>query len=231
MAVAAEIFAGITLFAGLPPELLAAIAEAAHRRHYHKAMLVFAAGEPTEAVYFVESGAVRVFRATEDGHEQTLQVLRAGDPVNLVGFADGSPYPASAETTADSDLLVISRADFARLAKSHGELGWVLLRELSRRLRWSQGRIYDFALRSAAGRVASALLDLARQRGKHQADGSLLLATPLTHRELGLMAGISRETATRMLQRLREDGAIHWTQAGFFVVDPKRMEPWLDPRH
>ena len=56
-----------------------------------------------------------------------------------------------------------------------------------------------------------------------------LLDVPLTHRELGQLAGISRETATRMLQQLREGDAIRWTEDGFVIVDRAKMAPWLEP--
>lgn len=39
-----------------------------------------------------------VYRDTPDGHEQTLQLMREGDVVNIVGFLEASVYPASGES-------------------------------------------------------------------------------------------------------------------------------------
>jgi CRP/FNR family cyclic AMP-dependent transcriptional regulator len=219
----------IPLFAGLSPAAVEGVAAAAFVRHYRRNMMVFSAGEPSEAVYFVLRGLVRVFRLTPDGHEQTLHLLRDGEVLAIAAFLEDAPYPASAQTEADSDLLVVRNADFSRLVRSHGELAWAFLVQMSRRLLWAQGRIYDFALRSAAGRVAAALLQLARQHGKPLPEGRYLLDIPLTHRELGHLAGISRETVTRMLHRLRQSGGIRWTEEGYVVVDPRGLSPWLGP--
>jgi CRP/FNR family cyclic AMP-dependent transcriptional regulator len=217
----------VSLFAELPAPVLAAIAEAASLRRYRRGMLLFNAGETADAVFFVLRGTVRVYRDTPDGHEQTLQIMREGDAINVVGFLDEGTYPASAETAADSELAVVRCSEFARLVRARADLAWALLGELGRRLRWAQGRIYDFALRSAAGRVASSLLSLARREGRRLDDGCLLVDVPLTHRELGRLAGLSRETVTRMLPRLREDGAIRWTEEGYVVVDPGKLRRWL----
>jgi CRP/FNR family cyclic AMP-dependent transcriptional regulator len=154
--------------------------------------------------------------------------MRGGDAIHIVGFLEEAGYPASAETTADSELAVIRSPEFARLIRTHSDLAWALLVEMGLRLRWAQGRIYDFALRTAAGRVASSLLQLAFREGKRLEDGGYLIEVPMTHRELGQLAGISRETVTRMLHRLRSGGAIRWTEDGYVVIDPQRLRPWLD---
>lgn len=217
----------VKLFAGLTELTLGDLAAVALVRHYRRGMLLFSAGEPSEAVFFVLRGTVRVYRDTPEGHEQTLQVMRDGDSINVVGFLDECTYPASAETVADSDLAAIRCADFSRLTKARSDLAWALVTEIGHRLRWAQSRIYDFALRTASGRVASSLLYLAQHDGKPQNDGSYLLNMPMTHRELGQLAGLSRETVTRMLPRLRAEGAIHWTEEGHVVVDPQRLKDWL----
>lgn len=227
MSIQPQLLQKVSLFAELSGSTVAAIAEAASVRRYRRGMLLFSAGEPSDAVFFVLHGSVRIYRDTPEGNEQTLQLMRANDAINVVGFLDHSVYPASAETLADSELALVRTADFAHLVRTHTDLSWSLLVEMSRRLRWAQGRIYDFALRTAAGRVASSLVQLAEREGKRQPDGSYLFDIPLTHRELGQLAGISRETVTRMLHRLRESGAIRWTEEGYVHLDPDRLKPWL----
>lgn len=126
---------GVSLFAGLSADTLADVASMAFLRRYRRGMILFAAGEPSEAVFFVLGGVVRIYRDTPDGHEQTLQLMREGDVVNIVGFLDEEIYPASSETAADSELAVIHCAVFKRLVEAHADLAWAMLVEMSRRLR------------------------------------------------------------------------------------------------
>ena len=218
---------GIPLFTGVSAAALQAVAQATTMRHYRRNMFIFAEGEPAESFHFVVDGRVRVFRDTPGGHEQTLQVLERGGLLAVVCFIDGWPYPASAQTVVESSIGSVRNADLAGLVQRHGDLAWKLLQQFARRLIWAQGRIYDLALRSATGRVVSALLQFAREQGKQDAHGLLTIDLPLTHRELGQLTGVSRETVTRTLGQLREAEAVHWTEAGGLVLDPKKMEDWL----
>jgi CRP/FNR family cyclic AMP-dependent transcriptional regulator len=227
VALDAAVLSQVPLLAGLTPDAVADLAAAGFVRRYRKGMLLFTAGEPGEAIFFVLEGRIRLFLATSDGHEHTLQLVPAGGVLAVVGVLEGRPYPASAETVEDSELALIRTADFARLVRCHADLAWSLLVELSHRLVWAQERIYDFALRSAAGRVASALLRLARQSGAPQDDGRCVLPAPLTHRELAQLAGISRETATRVLQFMRRDGSVDACGEGRVVLDLRRLVGWL----
>ena len=219
--------AGIPLFVGLSAATVGAVAEATTVRHYRRNMFVFAEGEPAESFHFVMDGRVRVFRDTPGGHEQTLQVLERGGLLAVVCFIDSSPYPASAQTVVDSTIGSLRNNDVARLAQQHGDVAWKLLQQLARRLIWAQGRIYDLALRSATGRVVSALLEFAREQGREDEQGRLTVDLPLTHRELGQLTGVSRETVTRTLGQLRDAGAVHWTERGGLVVDPSKLGEWL----
>jgi CRP/FNR family cyclic AMP-dependent transcriptional regulator len=215
------------LFAGLEAETVAALAAAASVRRYRRNMFIFHEGDPPESFHFVLSGRVRVFRSTPDGHEQTLHVVEKGGLMAVVCFLEDRPYPATAETLLDSEVGSIRNAELAQLVRRHGDLSWALLTSFARRLLWAQGRIYDLALRSAAGRVASALLHFAHERGQRDAQGRLTVDLPLTHRELGQLTGVSRETVTRALGQLREAGAVRWTEDGLLVVDRQRLEAWM----
>lgn len=229
MANSTAMLAEVPLFAGLDQALLDRVQSAMTVRRYRRGMYVFAEGEPAEAVHFVLTGRVRVFRDTPDGHEQTLQVFDAGGLLAMACLVEGQPYPASAQAMADSSVASIRLPDFGRLAQSHGELAWRLVLQFARRLLWAQGRIYDLALRSAAGRVAAALLQFGREQGQSTPDGQITIDLPLTHRELGQLTGVSRETVTRTLRQLRESGALRWTEDGLLVLDAEALAHWTDP--
>ncbi|HVB09962.1 MAG TPA: helix-turn-helix domain-containing protein, partial [Bacillota bacterium] len=74
----------------------------------------------------------------------------------------------------------------------------------------------------AGGRVAAAMLQL----GRAGPDGCLTVDIPLTHREIGELVGVSRETVTRALRELRQASAVRWTEDGLLILDPARLEGW-----
>ncbi len=218
---------GMPLFASLSEEAMADLAAATMIRHYHKGMFVFMEGEPAERFHLVVDGRLRVFRGTPEGDEQTLQVLERGELLAITSLINGRPYPASAETQTDAQVAAIDRSDVAPLVQAHGDLAWILLQQVTRRLAWAEGRIYDLALRRATGRVVSALLQFAQEKGAPDGSGRLIVTMPLTHREIGQLTGVSRETVTRTFGQLRGDGGLQWTDDGRLVLDPAKLDPWL----
>src|SRR5947208_14198296 len=82
-------------FASLPPNILTAIRDRLIRRHYEKGALIYSEGEPSQVLYLVESGTVRIFKSSADGREQDLHRIAAGQ-----SFSDPAALDAA---TTDRD--------------------------------------------------------------------------------------------------------------------------------
>jgi CRP-like cAMP-binding protein len=221
----------VPLFAALRGETAERVAGATTVRTYRPGAFVFVEGEPAARFHFVLEGRVRVFRGTEDGHEQTLQVLGPGGLLAVVCVLPDQAYPASAEAVVLSRVGSLPTAELARLAQAHGDLAWALIQQLARRLVWAQGRIYDLALRSATARVVAALVDFARQHGRPSPGepGVWVVDVPVTHREIGQLTGVSRETVTRTLGVLRAQGLVSVVD-GRLRLELDRLAAWREGR-
>ena len=71
--------------------------------------------DPSEALYFVVSGAVKVFKTSIEGKEQILCLLRAGESFNDVPILDGGPNLASAIAITPVVLYGMTRSDIEEL--------------------------------------------------------------------------------------------------------------------
>ena len=81
---------------------------------------------------------------------------------------------------------------------------------------------------SAAGKLASTLLDWARMDhlDNSPAHTSLPISfhMQLNQEELGSMAGLSRETVSRLLTRFRREGLVDQTDDRMTLIHPDRLE-------
>lgn len=81
---------------------------------------------------------------------------------------------------------------------------------------------------SAAGKLASTLLDLARMNELDNApvhsNLPISFLLQLTHEELGSMAGLSRETVSRLLARFRREGLVDQTHDRMTLHHPVQLE-------
>ncbi len=84
--------------------------------------VVFDQGEPGEAFYVVQSGRLRVIRRNADGDSETIGFLYPGDHFGEGALLTGRGRRASVRAVEDSDVLRVSRDDFARLLRKEPEL-------------------------------------------------------------------------------------------------------------
>ncbi|HEY3313674.1 MAG TPA: Crp/Fnr family transcriptional regulator [Bacillota bacterium] len=210
------------LFSDLTQADLAALGALVRERRYRDGMYVFAEGDPVEAVYFVKSGMVKAARTDAEGREQIVSVLTNGDFFPHVGFLDGGPAPATATTVGATCLGLVGRKDFSALLTEHPQLTMGLLAVMERRIRGLQEQVRDLGLMTAPSRVGRILLRLAGQIGVDQGHRRLL-RLELSQQDLANMAGVSRETVSRILGEFRRDGIIAG-EAGELLIDVRTLE-------
>jgi CRP/FNR family transcriptional regulator len=219
--------ADVAPFADLPASTLAALAEVTSVRHYRKDMYIFGEGEPAEMLCFVNRGAVKVFKTTSEGQEQTLHLLQPNELFAITGFVVGGIYPGTAQTLEDSWIGCIRNQALRGLAQRDVALAWSLLAFFARRLTGTSQQVLDLGTRDTAGRLAAALLQLAgvrdRTMGQH-----VKVGLQVTHRELAQLIGASRETVTRLLGEFRQEGSITQSPDGHLEITPEMLQRRLD---
>ncbi len=121
----------VPFFSNLSPEKLRDLARIGVRESAAAGTVLFEEGDPGDTLYVILKGAVRV--STGDGVE--LTAFRAGDYFGELALLDGQPRSASAETTEDSELLIVSRRDFLTLLSESPRTIGDLLVNLSGKIR------------------------------------------------------------------------------------------------
>ncbi len=194
----------IPLFRTLGERDLAAIAELLIERRFPKGATIFEEGVSGEYMYLIQEGQVKVTKMSEDGRQKILEILSPGDFFGEMTLLDREPRSASIKTTHPCVLLALSRQDFLRLLERNLDIGMELLRVLSLRLREADEQVRALLFERVEARTRRVLLRLARESAPQ--DPTRRITAPVTHQELADMVGTSRETVTRVLKELREEG-------------------------
>lgn len=163
--------------------------------------VIFAPGMPSDAIYFIEKGRVRLTRLSPDGRTVILALLGPGD---LIGEAawESTEHDSYAESLDETRLYQIAKEAFENLVRQNPEFGLRLIQVIGYRLKQAQARIEDLVFRQVPSRVARLLCTLAEHHGKVTPNG-IKLEFPLTHQEIADMVGSSRVTVTQVLNRFR----------------------------
>jgi CRP/FNR family transcriptional regulator len=196
-----SILASCSLFAAVEGASLRALVEMARLQQAEKGRVLFRQGEEVAGLYVVGTGLVRVYKPGPAGREHVLHLAEPGRTFAEVAVLGGFPAPAWAQALHDSLLLILPRAALrARLRLDH-PLCLQLLAGLSGWVRHLTDLLEAVVLRDATGRVAGWLL-------AQDPDGTASVRLPAARRHLASHLGLTPETLSRVLRRLREDGLV-----------------------
>jgi len=205
------------MFRGLPASTIDALAALAHRRAFEKNALIFAQGDPGDALYGIASGRIRISTADDAGHEVFLNVLGPGDTFGEIAMLDGLQRTASAVAIASATLVVIPRAQFLAHLERDSGLALHLMRLLCERLRWVSDIIDESAFLTGPARVAKRLLRLLETYGRPAGGGDTELVISQT--ELGQFLGISRQVINQYLGSWSDEGWVSIKRGRILVKD------------
>ncbi len=195
--------AGISLFQGLPPGNIEALAGIARARTFKKGAVIFSEGEEGYGFYVLTRGSVKIYKLSPEGREQILHIFQQGEPFGEVPVFAGENYPAYAETMEACEAIFFPRADFLALVNRTPSLALNMLAILSRRLRNFSNLIEDLSLKEVPGRLAAYLIY------SNQAKETLLVDIPVTKNQLASLLGTIPETLSRILAKMSREGYIN----------------------
>lgn len=202
-----DVLQNIQLFSSLSEHELQEIADKIRITEFRKNEIVLREEDTNEFMYIILAGQVKVVQSTEDGKEILLAIHRAHDFFGEVSLIDGMTAPATVQASEDSFIAFISKKDFFDLLAAQSKVLEKLLEILCSRLRDSWKRIYLLNFKHASDRVRTLLLSLCFENGTRTADG-IVLNLKLTHQEIADMSGLTRESVTRVLDKLQKDGEV-----------------------
>ena len=197
----------VPIFQSCTEEEIHQIANIMMPKELRKKDILFYEGEPCDVIYFIHRGRVKVYKTTEDGREQIVNLLGKGDIFPHVGWYVGSTYPATAESLEDGQLYFLFINKFIQLLEENPRLMLKLLQEFDGKIRELQGRLSNVLSRDMTEKILNVLYSLVKDKGKKNEDG-YLLEIELTHQDIANMVGTTRETASRILSQLKKDGKL-----------------------
>jgi CRP-like cAMP-binding protein len=211
------------LFRRLPEEDRKRLAAVSQVRSFAKGDFLFSEGDPSDFLYIVADGRVKIVKLLPTGKEVIIEIFGPGDPVGAVAALESRPYPASAVAMAPSLAIVVQRGAFFSLLETSPGLVRGLLVGLSFRLVELTRRISEVAGSKVETRFAHLFLKLGERMGQKRPDG-LFIPMPLSRQDLADLTGTSIETAIRLMSRWGKDGVVLTEKDGFLVADWAGLE-------
>jgi CRP/FNR family cyclic AMP-dependent transcriptional regulator len=215
MSVQAEFVKTIPYFRGLSQLALDSLGKYIFEKSADRGEMLLFEGEPAETLYFVVAGAVKVFKTSQDGKEQILQIIRPGESFNDVPVFGGGVNLASAEAMGKVVLKVIKKSDLEAIISEYPQVALNVIHILSERVQQLVSLVEDLSFRQVTGRVAKMLLEYVADGGDRPR---------LTQQEMAAMIGTAREMVGRSLKTLEEDGVIKIERHRIIISDLEALK-------
>jgi CRP/FNR family transcriptional regulator len=173
---------------------------------------VFCEGDPRIHVFRVEDGVIAVYKTLSDGRRQIIDFAYPGD---LIGLGVLGEHVLSAQATCVSKVRCLSAASLERIAETDATLALKLYKSVCQELAATRSLLVTVGQRSAIERLAAFLLTLHRRSGNC---GSTIVTLAMRRSDIADLLGLTIETVSRTLTKLRTMGVIGLEQGGTRVT-------------
>ncbi|MBI1398442.1 MAG: cyclic nucleotide-binding domain-containing protein [Betaproteobacteria bacterium] len=197
-------------FQGLPDTPLSAFQDSFERMVFRAGETIFQEGDVGEHAFVVDSGEVQIGRKRESGEELTLAIFGRGDMFGELALLDDQPRSASAQASADCELMTLDRATFQEQLHSHPERSTSLFRMFAGRMRAMDELAMVLAFAGPAQRLEFAM-EIARQQAVPDRNDAARVLFHGGPADLARMAAVTEQEARRFVEGLASAGVVSLT--------------------
>lgn len=172
-----------------------------------KKEILFLEGDRGYALYLCSQGSIQLYKTSEDGHDVVIKIVRPGELFAEVILFEQERYPVSGMALEESQVLIISKAQFTCLLESP-EFRNEFISILMGKMRYLAEKLQYITHHDVEERLRRFLRE---QYGEREE-----IVSSLSKKSVAASIGTTPETLSRLLLRLKKDGKMEW--------DKKRIE-------
>lgn len=183
-----------------------------HKRKITKNTIICREGAQCDELYYIIKGSVTVTIADDENRDVILAYLKAGDFIGELGlFYSTTTGSAQVRAKTNCEIAAIGHATLFRLFDSdlkdqRADILQAVGTQLSKRLLQTNRRVTRLAYMDVAGRIARTILDICNEPGAlSHPEGTQI---HISRKDIGRIAGCTRETVGRVLKQMADDGMI-----------------------
>ncbi|MBA5608612.1 Crp/Fnr family transcriptional regulator [Duganella sp. FT3S] len=212
----------IPLLADLSEEDMARVRADLRIRQYNKRDVVLQKGAAGDALLFLLSGQLQVIDVTEDGRAIGLRMLAPGDFFGEIAVINGSMRSASVVALSPVLVALLPRATALHLFSHSPSVANQMLRFLAAKVQRDSEFRALLSIHNTSKRIYT-FLELLKEK-KDGAEEEVVVENLPTHQDIANMINTSRETVTRTLLTLAQQGIIKKGTHRLIIIKPDALQ-------
>lgn len=199
--------ARVPIFSSLGTEELKQIASLIVQKSYKKNELIIEEGSTPHNFMIVNKGKIKVYGYSQDGKEQIMYILTPGDFFGERNLLHNRQADYNAQAMEDTVVCMIQREKFQELLFKFPGISIKIMDVLCGRLEKMESMFKKISPKDVDSRVNMVLLELSHKFGRRHEKG-ILVELPMNREELANYIGVARETVSRKISSLKDEGII-----------------------
>lgn len=179
---------------------------------------IFMEGDQATHLFFIKKGTVRVHKLLSEGKEITIFLREKNDAFGEIGPFSGVTYSCSSRAETNCEIYAIDEKTLDEILTTNSKISLEFIRWLAEKLETSSSKIKDFLMFGTEGALASFLIRKANSRGIQLKEG-ILIKEQVTHYNIAIYIGSSRETVTRILNDFKKRNIIEFRRKKLLIKD------------
>jgi CRP-like cAMP-binding protein len=192
---------------------------------FKKGQIVYDQDQPSNNLYLVIAGKVKVSRLAEDGRQVVVDLYQPDEFFGESAFLSLSRRSEIAVALENVKVMTWTTADIEDILMRRPKLAIALMQLLVQRSMDFGQRIESFSVDNIARRLARTLIRFSERLGSMTEDGSVQMI-PFTHELLSQYVGTSREIVTHYMNHFRRQGYLRYSRKGIMLYRDA-MRDWL----
>ncbi|CAN7710504.1 Crp/Fnr family transcriptional regulator [Pseudoduganella sp. LjRoot289] len=209
----------IPLLAELSPEEMERVKADLRIRQYAKREVVLHKGGIGDGLLFLLSGQLQVMDVTEDGRAVGLRMLAPGDFFGEIALINNSTRSASVVAMSEVLVAFLPAPTAMHLFSHSPPVARQMLQYLAQKIQRDSEFRALLSINNTARRIYTYLV----LNQKTAADGTVVENMP-THQDIANMINTSRETVTRALLSLSQQGIVQKDAHRLVILNPEALQ-------
>ncbi|MBU6389902.1 Crp/Fnr family transcriptional regulator [Patescibacteria group bacterium] len=188
--------------------------------HYDKGERILREYDASPGVFYIRQGVIRVYLISEEGNELTALMHSTHNIFPLRWAMAGLPNIYNYQSMNGTEVWRAPREAFLDFIKEHPDSLMQVSQQLIMDCSALVYRLQHTVFGNAYAKVAAVVLTAGKRfSANSNTGGSVVVEVPLTHQQIADSAGITRETASLEMKKLKEEGLISYKGRSLIIND------------
>lgn len=192
---------------------------------YKKGELLLRTDEQPSGVFYLKKGTVKMYLISNKGDEVVLNIFKPISFFPISWVINNTQNMYYYESMSEVEVWKAPKEHVRNMLKTNSDVLYDLISRIYRGVDGVLQRMAYLMSGEAYTRLITELLILTKRFGKKNANGELVLT--VTEKDLGTQIGMTRETVSREMKRLKENNIISFSSGQITISDINKLEDQL----